>query len=104
MLTRRHLVAATAALALGAGGILAASPSTAAAAAITCAPPRQVTGSAGHKGVALTCGGGAFTGWVDCKKGGLIYTHYGNRAVSGGTSTTWCDLQGDPVGWGLVTS
>ncbi|MFJ2176722.1 hypothetical protein ACIOHE_27985 [Streptomyces sp. NPDC087851] len=102
--TRRTVAAALAAvaatLALGAGGLLAtAAPATAAPAtatpesraALTCSH-RLLTGSGGHKGAAITCNGSTFTGVVDCKKGDLVYRHFGNRAASGGTSTVWCDL------------
>ncbi|RDG39031.1 hypothetical protein [Streptomyces corynorhini] len=100
MITRtRHTLAAVAAtLALGAGGLLtAAAPATAAApraqapAALSCTH-QLLTGSGGHKGAAITCQGSTFTGVIDCKKGDLVYRHFGNRAASGGTSTVWCDL------------
>ncbi|MFE3825859.1 hypothetical protein [Streptomyces sp. NPDC059092] len=93
--TRRTVAAVAATLALGAGGLLtAAVPATAAPkapAALTCSH-QLLTGSGGHKGAAITCKGSTFTGVIDCKKGDLVYRHFGNRAGSGGTSTVWCDL------------
>ncbi|MFD5031575.1 hypothetical protein ACFVWX_14070 [Streptomyces sp. NPDC058220] len=62
-----------------------------------------MTGTAGHRGASVACRGGAFTGWIDCQKGNLIYRHYGNRAVSGGVSTTWCDLNGAVTAAGVIT-
>ncbi|MEV7426274.1 hypothetical protein [Streptomyces sp. NPDC091212] len=104
---RRTIAAIGATLALGAGGLLiTAAPATAAPefpaassaptapsapTALTCTHRLQ-TGSGGHKGAAITCNGSTFTGIIDCKKGDLVYRHFGNRAASGGTSTVWCDL------------
>ncbi|MER7968387.1 hypothetical protein ABTX35_05110 [Streptomyces sp. NPDC096080] len=101
---------ATAAV-LGAGLLATAAPVTAAPAAgvasastvsaasapvsargLNCGSPRLLTGSAGHKGASVSCTGGSFTASVVCDKQGYRYTHFGNRAVSGGTSTVWCDL------------
>lgn len=101
MRTRRSFVALTAALALGAGGLVAAAPSS--AAALTCDPVRRLTGGGGHRGASVTCRGGAFTGWTDCKKDSLIYRHHGNRAFSGGTSTMWCDVHATVVAAGVMT-
>ncbi|MFE2476116.1 hypothetical protein [Streptomyces sp. NPDC059389] len=41
-----------------------------------------------HEGAATTCTGGAFTGWIDCRRydNGYVYRHFGNRALSGGTT------------------
>lgn len=56
-------------------------------------------------GKSIQCSGGSFTGWVRCKKGASeYYTHFGNRAGSGGVSTTWCDIDGTPSSWGYVES
>ncbi|MFF5566075.1 hypothetical protein ACFY7Z_05865 [Streptomyces sp. NPDC012623] len=92
---RRTIAAIGATLALGAGGLLtAAAPATAAPEspdAFGCTY-RNVTGSGGHKGAAVTCQGATFTGFADCEKPGLVYRHFGNRVASGGTSTVWCDL------------
>ncbi|MEW2411074.1 hypothetical protein [Streptomyces griseoviridis] len=99
--------AATAAM-LGAGLLATAAPATAAVSAavpaasaasapatargLNCGSPRPLTGSGGHKGASVSCTGGAFTASIVCDKQGYRYVHFGNRAVSGGTSTVWCDL------------
>ncbi|MCS0637023.1 hypothetical protein NX801_15400 [Streptomyces sp. LP05-1] len=61
-------------------------------AALACDSPQYLVGSGGHHGASIRCTGGAFTEFIECDKSGYIYTHFGNRALSGGTSTTWCDL------------
>ncbi|BAU84885.1 hypothetical protein SLA_3996 [Streptomyces laurentii] len=89
---RQRAAGAVLALGLAVGGLSAtAFPAT--AADLSCSA-RLVTGSAGHKGASVTCTGGAFTAYVDCERtdNGYQYRHFGNRAVSGGTSTVWCDL------------
>ncbi|MCZ0983528.1 hypothetical protein O1L60_42760 [Streptomyces diastatochromogenes] len=66
---------------------------TASAASLSCGNVQYFTGSGGHAGASVRCVGSAFTGKIVCYKPGYgNYTHYGNRAESGGTSTTWCDL------------
>ncbi|MFJ3709506.1 hypothetical protein OG204_01645 [Streptomyces sp. NBC_01387] len=96
MINRNRLVGSIAATALlGAGLLSAAAPATAAPAqvqALNCGPATPLTGSGGHKGARVTCTGAAFTASVVCDKQGYQYRHFGNRAVSGGTSTVWCDL------------
>jgi hypothetical protein len=89
---RQRAAGAVLALGLAVGG-LSATAFPAAAADLSCSA-RLVTGSAGHKGASVTCTGGAFTAYVDCERtdNGYQYRHFGNRAVSGGTSTVWCDL------------
>ncbi|MFJ1897781.1 MULTISPECIES: hypothetical protein [unclassified Streptomyces] len=102
-----HRVAAVAAsLALAAGGLLGLAPSAGAApAGLSCSTPRLLTGSAGHHGASVSCTGGAFTGFIDCYKAGYgTYRHFGNRAVSGGTSTTWCDIGADVTAAGVSPS
>ncbi|MFE4589348.1 hypothetical protein [Streptomyces laurentii] len=103
---RQRAAGAVLALGLAVGGLSAtafpataapaspAAPSSPAAAADLSCSARLVTGSAGHKGASVTCTGGAFTAYVDCERtdNGYQYRHFGNRAVSGGTSTVWCDL------------
>ncbi|MEU3184534.1 hypothetical protein ABZ707_10025 [Streptomyces sp. NPDC006923] len=92
--------AVAAALALGAGGQLTAASPASAAAPLSCDQPNDVTDNSGHRGVAITCRGDLFTGWVRCQKGELVYVRYGNRATSGGLSTVWCEQDGVPVAAG----
>lgn len=107
-----HRVAAVAAsLALAGGGLLGLAPSAGAAAAaaapagLSCSTPRLLTGSGGHRGASVSCTGGAFTEFIDCYKAGYgTYRHFGNRAVSGGTSTTWCDIGADVTRVGVSPS
>ncbi|MDX3854656.1 hypothetical protein [Streptomyces sp. AK02-01A] len=96
----RTFTALAAALALAAGGQLTAAAPASAAAPLSCDQPSDVTDNGGHRGVAITCRGDSFTGWVRCQKGELTYKQYGNRALSGGLSTTWCDQDGVPVAAG----
>ncbi|MGW0672342.1 hypothetical protein [Streptomyces sp. NPDC002746] len=102
-----HRVAAVAAsLALAGGGLLGLAPTAGAApAGLSCSTPKLLTGSAGHHGASISCTGGAFTEFIDCYKAGYgTYRHFGNRAVSGGTSTTWCDIGADVTGVGVSPS
>ncbi|MHC3818114.1 hypothetical protein [Streptomyces sp. DT9] len=102
-----HRVAAVAAsLALAGGGLLGLAPTAGAApAGLSCSTPKLLTGSAGHHGASVSCTGGAFTEFIDCYKAGYgTYRHFGNRAVSGGTSTTWCDIGADVTGVGVSPS
>ncbi|WP_406349242.1 hypothetical protein OHA44_36875 [Streptomyces sp. NBC_00144] len=96
MTIRNRFIGSIAATALLSAGLLsAAAPATAVSApaqALNCGSPTLLTGSAGHKGAKVTCTGAAFTASVVCDKQGYQYRHFGNRAVSGGTSTVWCDL------------
>lgn len=88
-----HRIAAiTAPFFIAASGLLALT-SPASAQDLPCDHPRYLTGSGGHHGASIVCYNGSFTGVIDCQKpDGYTYTHFGNRAMSGGTSTTWCDL------------
>ncbi|MBO0918541.1 hypothetical protein [Streptomyces laculatispora] len=102
-----HRVAAVAAsLALAGGGLLGlASPAAASASGLSCGNPKPLVGSAGHHGASISCTGGAFTEFIDCFKPGYgTYRHFGNRAVSGGTSTTWCDIGADVTTVGVTAS
>ncbi|MFJ6465770.1 hypothetical protein ACIQM0_32885 [Streptomyces sp. NPDC091387] len=102
-----HRVAAVAAsFALAGAGLLGvASPAAASAAGLSCGTPRLLVGSAGHHGASISCTGGAFTEFIDCNKPGYgTYRHFGNRAVSGGTSTTWCDIGADVTTVGVTAS
>ncbi|MFF3260936.1 hypothetical protein ACFYWO_17405 [Streptomyces sp. NPDC002932] len=102
-----HRVATVAAsLALAGGGLLGLAPTAGAApAGLSCSTPKLLTGSAGHHGASISCTGGAFTQFIDCYKAGYgTYRHFGNRAVSGGTSTTWCDIGADVTGVGVSPS
>ncbi|MBT2386803.1 hypothetical protein [Streptomyces sp. ISL-11] len=97
MRIRNRIAMTTAALALATGGLLTVAPSASAspgsADALSCSA-RGVRGSGGHYGSAITCNGGSFTGVIDCRRfdNGYVYRHFGNRVLSGGTSTVWCDL------------
>ncbi|MGW1353667.1 hypothetical protein ACWCQE_31000 [Streptomyces sp. NPDC002409] len=100
MLVRRA-AAALSTLALGAGLMLGAStPATAgpvpapAGADASCATPKMFFGSGGHHGASISCTGTTFQIAILCYKSSADYwyTHYGNVAGSGGTSTAWCDL------------
>ncbi|MFI1016326.1 hypothetical protein [Streptomyces sp. NPDC020965] len=120
MRIHHHVAAVVASLALAGTGLIgmassanAASPAPAsrtsaapaAVAALSCERPVYRTGSGGHHGASIRCFGGSFTGFVDCHKPGHpVYRHYGNRAGSGGTSTTWCDLGARVVAAGAVNS
>ncbi|MFF3174436.1 hypothetical protein ACFVQ0_17665 [Streptomyces sp. NPDC057900] len=102
-----HRVAAVAAsLVLAGGGLLGLAPAAAAApAGLSCSTPKLLTGSGGHHGASVSCTGGAFTEFIDCYKAGYgTYRHFGNRAVSGGTSTTWCDIGADVTKVGVSPS
>ncbi|MEV0783178.1 hypothetical protein AB0I52_09370 [Streptomyces sp. NPDC050423] len=102
-----HRVAAVAAsFALAGAGLLGmASPAAASAAGLSCSTPKLLVGSAGHHGASISCTGGAFTEFIDCYKPGYgTYRHFGNRAVSGGTSTTWCDTGADVTAVGVSPS
>ncbi|MEU0355252.1 hypothetical protein [Streptomyces cyaneofuscatus] len=108
MRTKQRAAGAIAALALAAGGlVVTATPSASASesspsAVLNCSYQR-LTGNP-HKGAAVTCTGGSFTGVVLCKRTdtGLTYRHFGNRVNSGGTSTVWCDVQAEVVsGYGI---
>ncbi|MCX4681929.1 hypothetical protein OG413_42795 [Streptomyces sp. NBC_01433] len=72
---------------------MAAAPSASASASALSCGYQLVSGNP-HKGAAITCTGGSFTGIIDCKRTdtGAVYRHFGNRASSGGTSTVWCDV------------
>ncbi|MEU9669975.1 hypothetical protein AB0E25_31265 [Streptomyces bobili] len=102
---RPGVTAAAAAMAVG-GGLVAATPASAAitgctyVAAITGCTYVHVTGSGGHRGAAVTCKGDGtsrFQAAVTCKRldTGYEYRHDGppERAwPADGTSTVWCDL------------
>ncbi|MGC5345309.1 hypothetical protein ACPXCE_22825 [Streptomyces sp. DT24] len=94
MRTHHRVAAVAASLALAGGGLLGmASQAAASPSALSCDSPTYLTGSGGHRGASIRCTGSSFTGVIDCYKPGYgTYRHFGNRAASGGTSTTWCDL------------
>ncbi|MGW7413440.1 hypothetical protein [Streptomyces sp. NPDC054863] len=94
MRTHHRVAALAASVALAGGGMLGmASQAAASTTALSCGGPSYLTGSGGHKGASIRCSGSSFTGVIDCYKPGYgTYRHFGNRASSGGTSTTWCDL------------
>ncbi|KQX55781.1 hypothetical protein ASE09_27640 [Streptomyces sp. Root66D1] len=82
----------------------AAAQSPDAAAGYSCTNWWKVYGSP-HVGIQISCTGGYFTAWVDCYKSGYgTYRHFGNRVPSGGTSTVWCDVDGNPVAGGFTPS
>jgi hypothetical protein len=85
-----------------AGGLLApASPVS--PATLNCDNPQYLTESGGHRGAAIRCDGQMFTGFIDCKMpDGYTYRHFGNPALSGGTSTTWCDLNAVVINAGVT--
>ncbi|MEU2409048.1 hypothetical protein ABZ609_32750 [Streptomyces rubiginosohelvolus] len=86
--------AVAASFALAGGGLLGlASQAVASPSALSCGSPSYMVGNGGFHGASIRCTGSAFTEFIDCYKPGYgTYRHFGNRAVSGGTSTTWCDL------------
>lgn len=101
MRTRRTVAALATVLALGASGLLAASGSASASSAPTLAaaavdPCDYVfLSNGGSEGLAVTCEGHPFRGFVSCQKGDIeTYRNFGALVPSGGTSTAWCE-QGD---------
>ncbi|MEV5508161.1 hypothetical protein [Streptomyces orinoci] len=102
----RYRAAATALfLALAGGGaVSAASPAAAASASGTprtssfsCDAWRYLRGANGH-GASITCHGSPFREYVICHRpDGHLYFRLGNRALSGGTSTAWCDRSGEVI-------
>lgn len=100
-MSMRRAAAAVSTLALGAGLMLGTStPATASPAPAptganaSCAVPKMFFGSQGHHGASISCTGTTFRIAIRCYKSSIDYwyTHYGNVAGSGGTSTAWCDL------------
>ncbi|MFE6870420.1 hypothetical protein ACFVFS_28190 [Kitasatospora sp. NPDC057692] len=64
---------------------------------------KNVQGSLGHLGAAVTCKGGSndwFYGSIDCKRfdNGYVYHHVGPTVRAGQTSTVWCDLNAKVIG------
>ncbi|MEU0234439.1 MULTISPECIES: hypothetical protein [unclassified Streptomyces] len=102
-----HRIGAVAAsFALASGGLLGlTSQAVASPLALSCGSPKYLVGSGGHHGASISCTGSAFTEFIDCYKSGYgTYRHFGNRAVSGGTSTTWCDVNATVTHVGVTPS
>lgn len=106
MRTRYRFAAVAASVALAGGGLLGMAPhASAAPAALSCSTPSYLVGSGGHHGASIRCTGSSFTGYIDCYKANYgTYRHFGNRVSSGGTSTTWCDLNAKVVRAGATPS
>ncbi|MGW6461345.1 hypothetical protein ACWF94_36370 [Streptomyces sp. NPDC055078] len=96
MRTRRTVAALVTALALGAGGLFVTSAPAVAAPTAAADPCEYVfLTNGGSEGLAVTCEGHPFRGFVTCQKGDIeTYRNYGALVPSGGTSTAWCG-QGD---------
>ncbi|MCX4851988.1 hypothetical protein [Streptomyces sp. NBC_00893] len=98
MSIRSRVAAVATSVALASAGMLGlASPASAGATALICPSyPQLIEGSGGHKGAKISCtGGSSFFLAIRCETldaAKYRYWHYGNWAASGGTSTTWCDL------------
>lgn len=93
-----------------AGGALLAGAAPASADVFNCSG-RNVVGSQGHEGIAVTCEGNTpherFRAVGNCigDNGGYPYEVYGNWVSAGHTSTAWCPWgDGSSVWWDIESA